>query len=123
MDGLGGSWGGSKIIMGVKLADRKILEPVGAWDTEFSGNANRTGIGRGTWDLTFDLHGASTIDNMPFGRRICICVMLTGADRGSLVGGKKSTRSLWIYGDLRTWGAGGKNLHTTPGYVRGRMRC
>ena len=103
---LGGSWGG---IIGIRAktdAIVEILEPIEHRNS--AGNASGTRTEGGTWDLTFDLHGASTIDNLPFGRRICICVMLTGADRGSLVGGKKSTRSLWIYGDLSMWSAGGK---------------
>ena len=86
----------------------EILEPIGAWDSEFAGNANRTRTRGGTWDLTFELHGVSTTDNVPFRTGVSICVIIGGADRGSLVGGKKSTRSLWIYGELSMWSAGGK---------------
>jgi len=39
--GLGGSWGGSKIFCGVKRADSKILEPIGAGNGE-KGTSNVT---------------------------------------------------------------------------------
>ena len=77
MDVLGGSWGG---IIGIRAktdAIVEILEPIGAWDSNSTGNANRTRKRGGTWDLTFELRGMSTTDNAPLGTGICICVMLT----------------------------------------------
>ena len=115
---LGGSWGGIEHVVAKTAAVREILEPIG--DTNFAGNANRT---EGTWDLTRFVLGTSMTDNVPLRTGISICVVIRVMmrmmclGRGSLVGGKKSTRSPWTYRNCRTRGAGGKNLHTSPDYI------
>ena len=76
MDVLGGSWGGIIGIRAKTYAIVEILEPIGAWDSNSAGNANRTRTRGGTWDLTFELNGVSTTDNMPFRTGISICVII-----------------------------------------------